>query len=339
MSKSALITGISGQDGAYLASYLLKKGYKVYGGTRRSASGTLWRLKELDVVDDVEIVDLELLEESNVNEVVRSLQVDELYNLGAQSFVGVSFAQPILTAQTTGLAVSKLLEAVRRYSPHTKFYQASSSEQFGLAQETPQSESTPFYPRSPYAVSKLFAHWSTINYREAHDLFCCCGILFNHESPLRGEEFVTRKITKQLAEIKAGQRNILRLGNMEARRDWGFAGDYVEAMWQMLQVEEPEEFVIATGEMFSVRDFVNQAAQALDLQLAWEGEGNAMKAIDRKSNKVIVEVDPKFFREAEVNRLKGDSTKALRKFGWKPTVHFGELVEMMVRADWNRINT
>lgn len=337
MSKKALITGIRGQDGAYLAQFLLEKGYEVYGIDRRSGDSSNWRLKELGIEKDIRILYMDLLEFTNIIRVIQKVQPDEVYNLAAQSFVQVSFEQPILTADVNAIGPLRLLEALRVYAPDAKFYQASTSEMFGKTQEIPQTEKTPFYPRSPYGVSKLFAHWITVNYRESYNIFACSGILFNHESPLRGLEFVTRKITYNLACIKYGLKDKLVLGNLDAKRDWGYAPEYVEAMWLMLQQPEPDDYVIATGETHSVREFVEKAAEIAGFTLEWQGEGMNTKGIDTRTGKVIVEVSPEFYRPAEVDLLIGNPEKARKKLGWQPRTSFSQLVEIMVEADLKRV--
>jgi len=335
--KRALITGIRGQDGAYLAKLLLEKGYEVFGADRRSGSSSNWRLRELGIEREVKIVYMDLLELTNIMRVIEEIKPDEVYNLAAQSFVQASFEMPILTSEVNALGVLRLLEALRMIKSDAKFYQASTSEMFGKAQAIPQGEKTPFYPRSPYGVSKLFAHWITVNYREAYGMFACSGILFNHESPLRGLEFVTRKITYTLARIKYGLEDKLILGNLEAKRDWGYAPEYVEAMWLMLQQDEPDDYVIATGETHSVREFVERAAEICGFDLVWEGEGVNTKGVDRKTGKVIVEVSPEFYRPAEVDILVGDYSKARKKLGWKPKTKFEDLVRIMMEADLERV--
>jgi len=320
MSKSALITGITGQDGAYLAQLLLKKNYQVYAMIARRGSDTLWRLRELDVIEDIHLIDGDMLD---VPSLIRSLQLskaDEVYNLAAQSFVAMSWNQPLLTSQVTGLGVVNLLEAIRTVNSEIKFYQASTSEMFGLVQANKQSESTPFHPRSPYGVSKVFGHWMTVNYRESFDMHASCGILFNHESPLRGIEFVTRKVTDGVARIKAGLAKELRLGNIDSKRDWGFAGDYVDAMWRMLQQESPDDYVIATGKTTTVREMCRIAFDSVGLNY----------------NDYIV-IDQNFFRPAEVDILLGDPTKASVVLGWEPKVSLEELINMMMDADMKRI--
>ncbi|MBI2505432.1 MAG: GDP-mannose 4,6-dehydratase [Candidatus Latescibacteria bacterium] len=312
--KRALITGITGQDGSYLAEFLLEKGYQVYGLVRRSSTVNFERIRHIQ--DKIEILSGDLLDQNSLAAALNRAKPGEVYNLGAQSFVPASFEQPLLTGEITALGVTRLLEAIRTADPQIRFYQASTSELFGKVRETPQTEHTPFYPRSPYGVAKAYAHWITINYRESYNLFACAGILFNHESPRRGLEFVTRKITHGVARIKLGLDRELRLGNLEARRDWGFAGDYVEAMWLMLQQEEPEDFVIATGTDRTIREFCQIAFACAGLN--WEDH---------------VVVDQKFFRPAEVHVLRGDPSKAAKALGWQPRVSFEKLVGMMVERD------
>jgi GDPmannose 4,6-dehydratase len=339
MAKTALITGVSGQDGAYLARLLLDKQYIVYGAVRRSSTASLHRLEELGIRTSIRLIDFDLMEHGNIIDLIRTLKPDEIYNLAAQSFVSVSFKQPIYTGEVDGLAVTKILEAIRLFSPETRFYQASTSEMFGKAQSVPQSEDTPFYPRSPYGVAKLYAHWITRNYRESYGLFTCAGLLFNHESPLRGKEFVTRKITLELAKVRAGQQQAIELGNLDARRDWGFAGDYVEGMWQMLQQPEGDDFVLATNRSFSVRDFVDEAGRSLDFDIEWNGQGLQERGIDRRSGATIVTVNEQFFRPAEVDLLIGDFSKAREHLGWRPKVDFAGLVGMMAAADYDRVQS
>ena len=337
MARKALVTGITGQDGAYLSRLLLGKGYRVYGAFRRGASLNLWRLNELGVSEsDIDFIPFELLEYANLRRVIEETATDEIYNLGAQSFVGVSFEQPLFTSDVNALGVTRMLEAIREVNPKLKFYQASTSEMFGKVQAVPQSERTPFYPRSPYAIAKLYAHWTTVNYRECYDIFACSGILFNHESPLRGIEFVTRKITAGLARIREGLQDVVELGNLDAKRDWGFAGDYVEGMWLMLQQDQPDDYVLATGQTVSVRSFCELAAANLAFQLAWEGEGKDTVGIDRKSGKTIIRINPKFYRPGEVDLLVGDPSKAKEKLGWSSKTSLAKLVEMMVEADQRR---
>ena len=318
MSKSALITGITGQDGAYLARLLLEKGYCVHGMVRRSSTNRFERLE--DILDDIEIHHGDLLDPLSVIQVLEKAQPAEVYNLAAQSFVPASWDEPALTGATTGLGVTRVLEAIRVVNPKIRMYQASSSEMFGKVQQTPQTETTPFWPRSPYGVAKVYGYWITVNYRESFDLFACNGILFNHESPLRGKEFVTRKISDAVARIKLGVHDKLHLGNLDACRDWGFAGDYVHAMWLMLQQDTADDYVISSGEQHSVREFCEIAFQSVGL------------AADQH-----IEIDPRFFRPAEVATLLGDSTKARTKLGWNPKVNFDQLVTMMVQADLKRV--
>lgn len=333
MPKRALITGITGQDGAYLSKLLLKKGYEVYGAFRRTSDLNLNRLRFLGIDDKIRFLPLELLEFTNIYRAIEKVQPDEIYNLGAQSFVGLSFEEPVFTADVTGLGLLRILEAIRAVNPKIKFYQASSSEMFGKAQEIPQTEKTPFYPRSPYAAAKLFAHWITVNYRESYGIFACSGILFNHESPLRGLEFVTRKITTGVARIKCGLQDKLVLGNLDSKRDWGYAPEYVEAMNLMLQQPNPDDYVIATGETHSIREFVQLAFRNADIEVEFKGKGVNEKGIHKKTGTVVVEVSPELFRPAEVDNLIGNYSKAREKLGWKPKVKFKELVRIMVEAD------
>ena len=320
MAKRAFITGVTGQDGAYLSQFLLSRGYEVYGLVARRASCTFWRLNELGILDDVRFEEGDLADLSSLARVLREVRPDEIYNLAAQSFVGTSWGQPILTAQTTGLGVLNLLEAIRLVAPAARFYQASTSEMFGGVQSAKQSELTPFHPRSPYGVAKLFGHWITVNYRESFNLHASSGILFNHESPLRGIEFVTRKVSDGVARIKLGRQKTIRLGNLDAQRDWGYAGDYVEAMWLMLQQEVPDDYVIATGETTTVRDMCKCAFDHVGL--------------DYKDH---VEIDPRFFRPAEVHILLGDPSKARAKLDWRPKTDLKSLMAMMVDADLRRV--
>ena len=337
MPKKALITGITGQDAAYLAKLLLEKGYEVYGGYRRSANLDFWRLRELGIESHVKIVLFDLLEFTNILEVIKEIQPDEVYNLAAQSFVAASFKQPIMTAEIDAMGVLRTLEALKTLKPDAKFYQASTSEMFGKAQSVPQNEKTPFHPRSPYAVAKVMAHWATVNYRESYNMFTCSGLLFNHESPLRGLEFVTRKISYGVARIKYGLQDKIVLGNLSAKRDWGYAPEYVEAMWLMLQQSEPDDYVIATGENHSIREFVELAFKVANIDIEWEGQGIEEKGIDKNSGKVLVEVSPEFFRPAEVDFLIGDYSKAKEKLKWEPKTTFSQLVEIMVEADMKRV--
>ncbi len=336
--KKAVITGITGQDGAYLTDLLLNKGYSVFGTYRRTSSVNFWRLEELGLVNhpNLTLVEYDLTDISASIRLIESIQPNEIYNLAAQSFVGVSFDQPITTAEITGLGALNLLEAIRIVNPKIRFYQASTSEMFGKVQEIPQSETTPFYPRSPYGVAKLYAHWMTVNYRESYDIFATSGILFNHESPLRGREFVTRKITDTVAKIKLGKQTHLELGNMNAKRDWGFAKDYVEGMWRILQAESPDTFVLATNRTETVRDFVNMAFKAAGYELHFTGTGENEYGIDVASGKTLVKVNPKFYRPAEVDLLIGNPQKAKETLGWAPTTTLEELCSMMVFADLDR---
>jgi GDPmannose 4,6-dehydratase len=331
--KRALVTGITGQDGAYLSQLLLQKGYSVFGAYRRASDLKLDRLKFLKIADQIEYIPLELLELTNIQRVLDKIKPDEIYNLGAQSFVQLSFEQPLFTADVTAMGPLRILEIIRTLNPAIRFYQASSSEMFGKVCEIPQNENTPFHPRSPYAISKLFAHWATVNYRESYGLFACSGIAFNHESPLRGQEFVTRKITRGVAGIKLGFQNEIKLGNLDAKRDWGYAREYVEAMWLMLQQELPDDYIVATGQVYSVKDFVELAFRQIGMTLAWSGKNAAEKGIDTKSGKTVVSVDPAFFRPAEVDFIQGDSSKARKQLGWSPRTKLDELVSMMVEHD------
>ena len=338
MIKKALITGVSGQDGAYLAENLLERGYEVFGAYRRTSSINFWRLDELGVKDhpNLTLIEYDLTDLGNTISLIDKIEPDEIYNLAAQSFVGVSFEQPITTANITGLGPVHILEAIKLVNKKIKFYQASTSEMFGEVQSIPQTEKTDFYPRSPYGVAKLYAHWMTINYRESYGIFGYSGILFNHESPLRGQEFVTRKITDSLAKIKLGKLDVLELGNLDAKRDWGFAKDYVEGMRLMLQAKEPDTFVLATNVTTTIRDFVKMAATAVDIDLAFEGSGEDEIAIDTKTNKTLIRVNPAFYRPAEVELLIGDPKKAEEILGWKPTTALDELCNIMVEADLRR---
>lgn len=338
MFKKALITGIRGQDGAYLAKLLLEKGYEVYGADRRSGDSSYWRLKELGIENQVKIVFMDLHEYTNMIDVIKRIQPDEVYNLAAQSFVKASFEQPLVTADVGGIGVLKLLETLRHFKPDTKFYQASTSEMFGKVQAIPQDEKTPFYPRSPYAVAKLFGHWSVVNYRESYNMFACSGILFNHESPLRGYEFITRKITHTVSKIKHGLQDKLVVGNLESKRDWGYAPEYVDAMWRMLQQKEPEDFVIATGKTHSGREFVDRVFDIAGFQLKWTGEGLKTKGIDAKTGRVLVEISKEFFRPAEVDILVGNPQKAKKKLGWEAKTTFEELAKIMIEADLKRVS-
>jgi GDPmannose 4,6-dehydratase len=339
MAKTALITGVTGQDGAYLSQHLLSLGYNVFGGTRRSSSSSLnyWRLDELGITKDVRMVDLELFEIGNILRTIEAVKPDEIYNLAAQSFVAVSFEQPLYTGEIDAMGVTRLLESVRMVNSSIRFYQASTSEMFGKVAEVPQRETTPFYPRSPYAAAKLYAHWMVVNYRESWGLHASSGILFNHESPLRGAEFVTRKITSQLAEVKHGLRDRVRLGNIDAKRDWGYAADFVKGMQLMLQQEHGDNYILATGRSQTVRSFVEAAAKALGFDIEWRGEGENASGIDRKSGRTIVVVDPEFYRPAEVDYLLGEPGKAKERLSWEPKTTFEELVTMMAEADERRV--
>ena len=336
--KSAVVTGITGQDGAYLAELLLDKGYEVFGTYRRTSSVNFWRIEELGIKSNpnLHLVEYDLTDLSSSIRLLQESQATEVYNLAAQSFVGVSFDQPLTTAEITGIGPVNLLEAIRIVNPKIRFYQASTSEMFGKVQAIPQKEDTPFYPRSPYGVAKLYAHWMTINYRESYNIFASSGILFNHESPLRGQEFVTRKITDSVAKIKLGKLDVLELGNMDAKRDWGFAKEYVEGMWLMLQAEEPDTFVLATNRTETVRDFVSMAFKAVGIELRFEGKDDQEVAIDVASNKVVVKVNPKFYRPAEVELLIGDPQRAKDILGWEPKTTLEELCSMMVEEDLRR---
>ena len=333
MTKRALITGITGQDGAYLSRLLLDKGYEVVGAFRRASDLIDWRLRYLGAADDVLMIPLELLEQSNITRMIEEIRPTEVYNLAAQSFVGTSFEQPIYTADVNALGVFRLLEAIRVVSPETAFYQASTSEMFGGTAEVPQNENTPFHPRSPYGVAKLAAHWATINYRESYDMRCSCGILFNHESPLRGAEFVTRKITIAFARIAQGLQSSVELGNLDAMRDWGHAADYVRGMWMMQQADPSEDSVLGTGETRTVREFVEAAGTATGMNLEWTGTGIDEVGIDANTGRTIVTINPAFYRPAEVDLLRADPKKAEKVLGWKPEISFEALVSEMVEAD------
>lgn len=338
MPNTSLITGITGQDGAYLAELLLAKGYTVYGTYRRTSSVNFWRIEELGVAQhpNLHLVEFDLTDLGSAIRLLHTSGATEIYNLAAQSFVGVSFDQPCTTAQITGLGALNLLEAIRIVNPEIRFYQASTSEMFGKVQAVPQDEDTPFYPRSPYGVAKLYAHWMTVNYRESYGLFGASGILFNHESPLRGREFVTRKITDSLAKITLGKLDVLELGNLDARRDWGYAKDYVDGMWRMLQADTPDTYVLATHRTETVRDFVTLAARAAGLTLEWQGQAEQERGIDTASGKTIVAVNPKFYRPAEVELLIGNPAKAKATLGWEAKTALEDLCAMMVEADLRR---
>lgn len=341
MSQTAIITGITGQDGAYLAELLLHKGYKVFGTYRRTSSVNFWRIEELDIAKNpnLHLVEYDLTDLGSSIRLLQTTCATEVYNLAAQSFVGVSFDQPAATAAITGIGPLHLLEAIRIVNPKIRFYQASTSEMFGKVQAIPQIESTPFYPRSPYGVAKLYAHWMTINYRESYGIFGTSGILFNHESPLRGREFVTRKITDSVAKITLGQLDVLELGNMDAKRDWGYAKDYVEGMWRMLQAAKPDTYVLATNRTETVRDFVTMAFKGVGISLEWKGKDEKETALDAKTGKTVVRVNPKFYRPAEVDLLIGNPAKAKAELCWEPKTTLEQLCAMMVDADMRRNKT
>ncbi len=336
--KKALITGITGQDGSYLAELLLEKGYEVHGIIRRSSSFNTGRIDHLYTDPHTNGIRFflhhgDLSDSSNISRLLQEIKPDEIYNLGAQSHVRVSFDTPEYTADVDGIGTLRVLDAIRDAKIKTKFYQASSSELYGKVQEIPQKETTPFYPRSPYACAKLYAFWITKNYRESYSMFACNGILFNHESPRRGETFVTKKITKGLAQIVSGKMDCLYLGNLDAKRDWGYAKDYVEGMWMMLQQKQPDDFVLATGETHSVREFIEECAKLLKIDLQWKGKGLKEVGIDKKTKKIIIKIDPRYFRPAEVDLLLGDPLKAKKKLGWKPKTTFKQLVKIMLEED------
>lgn len=336
--NKAIITGITGQDGAYLAKYLLEKNYKVFGTYRRTSSVNFWRLEELGLKNhpNLELVEYDLTDLGTTIRLLEKTKATEIYNLAAQSFVGVSFEQPTTTGLITGLGVVNLLEAIRIVNPKIKFYQASTSEMFGKVQEIPQTEKTPFYPRSPYGIAKLYAYWMTINYKESYKLFACSGILFNHESPLRGKEFVTRKITDSVAKIKLGMQNVIELGNLDAKRDWGYAEDYIKGMHAMMHIATPDTFVLATNRTQSVRDFVTMAFKAASIDLIWKNKQIDEIGVDAKTGKTVVKVNPVFYRPAEVELLLGNPEKAKRELNWEPVVMLEELCQMMVEADLRR---
>jgi GDPmannose 4,6-dehydratase len=337
--RTAIVTGVTGQDGAYLAEALLTRGYRVYGTYRRTSSANFWRIEELGVDrhPELKLVEYDLLDLSASLRLIDKARPDEIYNLAAQSFVAVSFDQPLNTALVTGLGPLHLLEAIRIVDRKIRFYQASTSEMFGKAQATPQNETTPFYPRSPYGVAKLFAHWSTVNYRDAHGIFGASGILFNHESPLRGKEFVTRKITDGVARIRLGKLDVLELGNLDARRDWGYAAEYVEGMWRMLQAPQAGTYVLATGRTESVRHFVELAFRAAGIEVAWRGSGVDESGVDATTGRQLVRVNPAYYRPAEVDLLMGDAAQATRVLGWRPQTPLEDLCRMMVEADLRRV--
>ena len=341
--KMVLITGITGQDGSYLAEFLLEKGYEVHGMIRRASYFNRQRIDP--IYNNAKIKGLpfflhygDMTDSSNMNRMLEKIRPDEIYNLAAQSHVRVSFDVPEYTADVDATGTLRLLDAIRETELQCRFYQASTSELYGKVQEVPQSETTPFYPRSPYAVAKLYAYWVVVNYREAYGLHASNGILFNHESPRRGENFVTRKITIGAASVKAGKKECVSIGNLDARRDWGYAPDYVRAMWLMLQQDNPDDYVIATGEMHTVREFIEKTFEALDMGIVWEGKGVDEVGIERKSGKTVIRIDPRHFRPTEVEQLQGNADKAARQLGWKPEVTFERLVAIMVEADWNAVN-
>ena len=336
--KKAIVTGVTGQDGAYLAQLLLEKGCAVYGTFRRASSVNFWRIEELGIQShpNLHLVEYDLTDLSSSIRLLQTTGATEVYNLAAQSFVGVSFEQPVTTAEITGLGAVNLLEAIRIVNPKVRYYQASTSEMFGKVQAIPQSEDTPFYPRSPYGVAKLYAHWMTVNYRESYGIFGASGILFNHESPLRGREFVTRKITDAVAKIKLGKLDVLELGNLDAKRDWGFAKEYVEGMWRMLQVDEPDTFVLATNRTETVRDFVRMAFKGAGITVDFKGTAEGETAVDTATGKTVMRVNPRFYRPAEVELLIGNPARAKAKLGWEPQTTLEQLCQMMVEADLRR---
>jgi len=337
MNKSALITGITGQDGAYLSNLLLDKGYEVYGAVRRTSSINTGRLSELGVLENINMVSMDLSEITNIQRVIEQIEPNEIYNLAAQSFVQTSFEQPIYTSEIDAIGVSRILEVIRMMGGKSKFYQASTSEMFGKVQTSPQNEETPFYPRSPYGVSKLYGHWMTVNYREAWKMHACSGILFNHESPFRGTEFVTRKISLGVAEIAKGKRQDITLGNLNAERDWGFAGDYVHAMWLMLQQKIPKDYIIATGKTHSVRSFVEKAFEVIDIKIDWVKDKENEIGKCKKTGRDLIKINKEFNRPSETDRLLGDASLAKDEIGWEPNIDFDNLVEMMVKKDISRL--
>lgn len=336
--KKSIITGITGQDGAYLAQLLLEKGYEVYGTYRRSSSNNFWRIDYLGILQhpNLHLIEYDLNDQSSSIRLIKEIEPDEVYNLAAQSFVGVSFDQPLSTALTTGIGALHLLEAIRIINPKVKFYQASTSEMFGKVQEVPQTEKTFFYPRSPYGFAKLFAHWATVNYRESYGIFGVSGILFNHESPLRGQEFVTRKITNSVARIELGKQEVIELGNLDAKRDWGYAKEYVDGMYRMLQINEPKTFVLSSNQTHTVKEFVDLSFQNIGVTLNWKGAGIDERGYDSKTGKLRVLVNPKYFRPAEVDLLMGDSSKAKKELNWSATTTIENLCKIMVEADLTR---
>ena len=339
--KKAIITGITGQDGAYLAKLLLNKGYKVYGAYRRTSSQNFWRIDYLGIRNNpnLKLVEHDLIDAASTIRMVSEIKPDEIYNLAAQSFVHVSFDQPLATSMITGIGVTHLLEAIRIINKDIKFYQASTSELYGKVQEVPQKETTPFYPRSPYGVSKLYAHWMVTNYRESYDIFACSGILFNHESPLRGLDFVTRKISDGVARVSEGLQSCIELGNLDASRDWGYAPEYVDGMYKMLQHDKADSFVLATNKAFTVRQFAQFAFNVVDIEIKWEGSGISEKGIDMKTGKTIVKVNKDYFRLAEVDALIGDYSKAEKELGWVPSTKIQDMCKIMVESDINALKT
>lgn len=338
IQKRAFIIGITGQDGAHLAEFLLEKGYKVYGGYRRISTPNFWRLEELNIKDKIELIECDLLDMGSLITALRLSKPTEVYNLGAQSFVAVSFKEPLLTSEITGLGVTRILEAIRIVDPYIRFYNASSSEMYGKVQEVPQTEDTPFYPRSPYGVAKLYGYWITKNYRESYGMFACSGILFNHCGEFRGKEFVTRKITSHVAKVAAGENITLQVGNLNSKRDWGSAKEYVEGMWKMLQQAIPRDFVLATGEAFSVRDLIELAFKVINIEIKWKYNGLNEKGFCKKTNKLLVEVNKDYYRPAEVDLLLGDATKAKKELNWERKISFEQLIEKMVLKDIERLN-
>lgn len=336
--KKAIITGITGQDAAYLAELLLSKNYQVYGTYRRTSSTNFWRIEELGIENhpNLHLLEYDLIDLSSAYRIIADVEPDEIYNLAAQSFVGVSFTQPIATANITGVGVLNLLEAIRTINPKIKFYQASTSEMFGKVHAIPQNEETPFHPRSPYGVAKVFAHWATLNYQESYDLFAASGILFNHESPLRGKEFVTRKITDAVAKIHLNMQDVLELGNLNAKRDWGYAKEYVEGMYRILQAPEADTYVLATNQTQTVRDFVTLSFKTVNIDIEWKGANENEIGINTKNGKTLIKVNPQFYRPAEVDLLIGDASKAEKNLKWKAKTTLGELADMMVKSDIKR---
>ena len=338
MKKIALITGITGQDGAYLADILLKKRYKVVGALRRSASQNSWRLKRLGIEKKIIFEELELSEENEINRLFKKYKFKEVYNLAAQSFVATSFSSPLNTSNVTGLGVLRILEAIRTFSPKSKFFQASSSEMYGKTFQKKQDEKSKFNPQSPYAISKLYGHYMTQNYRKSYKLFAVSGIAFNHESPLRGEEFVTRKITKGLVSILKGDLKVLELGNLYSKRDWGYAKEYAQAMWKILQLKKPEDFVLSTGKTYTIKDFIDECTKVLKLNVIWKGKNLDLKLVDKKTGKVLIKINKKYFRPAEVDYLRGNSNKAHKLLKWKAETNLSDLVKIMLEDEFKYYN-